>query len=131
MTHKAASATVTLSPDGKSITVRVPLALRRIGGRKLVVTPEGELPWAPARPVIDGPLVNALARAFRWKNLLDTGRYATVDELASAVHDAGALLCCATDLLALALLRPPGEFGADMQEGQTYDIGSVTLKSEE
>ena len=33
---------------------------------------------APAKPAIDGPLINALARAFRWKNFLDTGRYATV-----------------------------------------------------
>ncbi|MCA9890813.1 MAG: hypothetical protein KC546_20685, partial [Anaerolineae bacterium] len=80
-----------------------PLALRRIGGRKLVVTPEGERPWAPAKPAIDGPLINALARAFRWKNLLDTGRYATVDELASAEHLNASFLA---RVLRLTLLAP-------------------------
>lgn len=36
----------------------------------------------PAR--VDITLVKALARAFRWRKLLEAGRYATIDELASA-----------------------------------------------
>ncbi|MCA9666686.1 MAG: aminomethyl-transferring glycine dehydrogenase [Myxococcales bacterium] len=51
------------------------------------------------------------------------GQLRSFDELASAVHDAGALLCCATDLLALALLRPPGEFGADIAFGSSQRFG--------
>jgi len=32
----------------------------------------------------DTTLVKALARAFRWRRMLETGRYSTIDELAAA-----------------------------------------------
>ena len=69
-----------------SITVRVPLAIRRRGGRKLVVTPDGgSAPGAaPARTRADPALVKALARAHRWKRLLESGRYGSLAELAAA-----------------------------------------------
>ncbi len=43
--------------------------------------------------------------------------------LADRAHQAGALLVVATDLLALALLRPPGEFGADVALGSSQRFG--------
>jgi len=64
-----------------TVTVRVPIKLRRQGSRKTIVTPAGTLPM-PAR--VDITLVKALARAFRWRRMLETGRYATIDELARA-----------------------------------------------
>ena len=65
-----------------SITVRVPVTIRRRGGRKLVVAPDGA-PWSPPRARIDSTLVKALARAHRWKKMLDDGRYGSVTELAA------------------------------------------------
>ena len=66
--------------EAASITVRVPLAIRRRPGRKTVVTPDGAA-WAP-RPLVNNAMVKALARAFRWQRMLDDGVCGTIEELA-------------------------------------------------
>lgn len=65
---------------GEAITFQIPMTFTKRGGRKLVVTPDGA-PWAP-RPRIDNALLRALARAFRWRKMLDEGVCGTVEELA-------------------------------------------------
>ncbi len=69
--------------EPSSITVRVPLAIRRRPGRKTVVTPGDEV-GAPVRVRADPALVKALARAFRWQRMLDDGRYGSISEMARA-----------------------------------------------
>jgi hypothetical protein len=66
-----------------SITVRVPLKIRRRPGRKTVVTPVAD-GMAPITTRADPALVKALARAFRYQRMLDEGRYASITELAAA-----------------------------------------------
>ncbi len=51
------------------------------------------------------------------------GRVADYRRLAERVHEAGAMLACAADPLALALLTPPGEWGADIAVGSTQRFG--------
>jgi hypothetical protein len=72
----------TVSADGETITVHIPLTFRKRGGRKRVVTPDGA-EWAP-RPRVDNAMVKALARAFRWRKMLDEGVHATIEDLARA-----------------------------------------------
>jgi len=44
-------------------------------------------------------------------------------ELVKQAHTAGALVVVAADILALTLLKPPGEFGADVAVGNTQRFG--------
>ena len=77
-------ATAEISTDGSTLTVRIPLTFRRRGGRKLVVAPDGSESWAPPRPRVDNAMVKALARAHRWKRMLEGGEFATIQDLAAA-----------------------------------------------
>ncbi|CAF9933731.1 glycine decarboxylase subunit P [Imshaugia aleurites] len=51
------------------------------------------------------------------------GGVETFQDLADVVHGQGSTLCVATDLLALTLLKPPGEFGADIAFGNAQRLG--------
>jgi hypothetical protein len=52
----------------------VPISIRRRGGRKLVLAPDGttDILVAPRRR-IDNAMIKAVARAFRWRELLENG----------------------------------------------------------
>jgi hypothetical protein len=91
----------TVSADGETITVHIRLTFRKRGGRKLVVTPDGA-EWAP-RPRIDNAMVKALARAFRWRKMLDEGVYAKLEDLARAKGLAPSYV---SGILRLTLLAP-------------------------
>ena len=50
----------------------------------MVISPDGVLTVASSRPRVDNTMIKALARAFRWRKLLETGAFATVEEIAAA-----------------------------------------------
>lgn len=92
-----------LSSDGRSILIRIPYRFRRTGGRKAILAPEGSdsaFP-PPARP--DEPLIRALVRGFRWRELLESGQAASVQELAAREKTDPSYL---TRTLRLTLLAP-------------------------
>ncbi len=70
-------------PDRTVVTIKVPFAVRKRGGRKLVLAPNGATVPATV-PHVDSTLIKAIARAFRWQKMLETGRYATIQEIAKA-----------------------------------------------
>jgi hypothetical protein len=72
--------------DGATITVSVPIAIRKRGGRKIVLAPDGteQDPRTLRLQQVDNAMVKALARAFRWRELLEDGSYGTITELAAA-----------------------------------------------
>ena len=89
--------------DGTTITVRIPMTWKRRGGRKVIIAPDGGDAWAPAKPRPDETLIRALARAHRWKRMLEEGKYRSAAEIAEAE---GVTRSFVNRLLRLTLLAP-------------------------
>ena len=70
--------------DAGRITLRLPMKFKKKGGRKKVVLPPGADKNGEHSPV-NGPLAIAVARAYRWLQLLEDGQFASTSELAEAV----------------------------------------------
>lgn len=64
------------------VTIRIPMKLRRRGGRKLVIVPDG-LAVHEAKPTFDEVLINALVRAHRWRRQVDAREFHSASELAA------------------------------------------------
>jgi hypothetical protein len=74
-----------LSDDDCTVTVRVPISVRKRGGRRLVLAPDGtDISTAPVCRHVDNAMVKAIARAFRWREMLENGKHATIAEIAEA-----------------------------------------------
>ena len=71
-----------LSSDGTILTIHVPFAIEKCGGRKLVLTPDGS-PHQSRTAQVDNSLVKAIARAYRWRRMLESGAYPTLQDLAA------------------------------------------------
>jgi hypothetical protein len=95
--------TAQLSRDGALLTVHVPMAFRKRGGRKLMLAPSGT-EISPMRAMhAESALVKAIARAHRWKRMLESGAYASIAELAEAEKINQSYLC---RVLRLSLVAP-------------------------
>ncbi|CAK0778305.1 hypothetical protein CCP2SC5_810002 [Azospirillaceae bacterium] len=82
------------------------MKFRKRGGRKRIIFPSDasifEPTWSPSNKP-DPTLVKALARAHRWKKLLDTKKYETIKEIAETEDVAARYI---GQLLKLTLLAP-------------------------
>lgn len=87
------------TPIPDTVTLHVPFRVVKRGGRKEVQLPEGVK--QPRRT--DNTLVKALARAFRWKRMLESGEFTTIAELAEREGIAPSYM---TRVLRLTLLAP-------------------------
>ena len=117
-----------MTDTAQMLTVRIPLCIRKRGGRKTMIA--SDMLTMPAR--VDVTLVKALARAFRWRRLLEDGSYSTIKELAAAEKINASYLC---RVLMLTLLAPdiveaimdgrqPAELGVHvLQEGFPVEWG--------
>ena len=104
--------------------LHIPLTFRKRGGRKLVVTPDGA-EWAP-RPRVDNAMVKALARAFRWRKMLDEGVHATLEDLARAK---GVHATYVSRVLRLTLLAPEiVEAILDGRQPAELAVGSICCR---
>lgn len=71
---------LTVRQDADAIVVHIPMQLRSRLGRTYLVTPDGQV--AERGRQSNEPLVEAIAKAHRWQEWLESGKYAGPTELA-------------------------------------------------
>jgi hypothetical protein len=87
------------APIPDTVTLNILFRIVTRGGRKEIQLPEGA---TPSRRT-DSTLIKALARAFRWKRMLESGEISTIAELAEREGIAPSYM---TRVLRLTLLAP-------------------------
>ena len=102
----------------ETITVHVPFRVVKRGGRKEMHLPEG----AAQLRRTDRTLIKALARAYRWKRLLDAGSFATIEEIAAHERISASYL---TRVMRLTLLAP--DIIEAILDGRTPALGMDEL----
>ncbi|MGC9418695.1 MAG: hypothetical protein ACP5EN_06940 [Rhodovulum sp.] len=83
----------------ETVTIHVPFRIVKRGGRKEMQVPTDTRTLRHP----DDALIKALARAFRWKRMLESGEYATIAELAKREGIAPSYM---TRVLRLTLIAP-------------------------
>jgi len=63
----------TVQQDGDCIVIHIPMTFRRCNGRKQIVLPDGIAPKHTPDDDVRCPLKVALARAFRWQKMIESG----------------------------------------------------------
>ena len=69
----------------ENISLRIPMKLKRRGGRKRVILPDGYDGSHPTKADTNVPLAVVVARAFCWQELFNSGKFSTMTELANMV----------------------------------------------
>jgi len=100
---RSTTPTLTRTADTRVMIVSIPATFAQAGGRKQIVTPPGSREWRPSQPRPSNSLVTALAKAHHWRNLIETGHYASAVELARKERQNESYVC---RILRLTLLAP-------------------------
>ena len=83
MTTTSQASKALISQDGRTAMVSICVSFLQRGGRKQILSPAGAAPWSPT-PRVDSALVKAVVRAHRWRQMIESGKYASSAELAKA-----------------------------------------------
>lgn len=114
---------VNIEPDEPgTIEVSIPMAFKRRNGRKKIVLPPGANKCAPDEDLPD-PVVIAMARAHRWLELLESGRIASIAELARSMKLDGSYI---HRMLSLTLLSPEIITRIINEKGTGYSLARLT-----
>jgi len=92
-----------LSVDGKILYIFIPVRFERRGGRKLIIAPDGGTGLVPTKTQRDDTLIQAVARAHKWRKMLDRKEVRTLSEIAAKEK---VTLPYITRLFDLAFLAP-------------------------
>ena len=77
---KGAGGRMVPGKDGQTVDIRVPMEFKTRSGRKEIILPPGAATTADVGP--RSPLVVALARAYRWQQMLEAREAQSLDEIA-------------------------------------------------
>lgn len=84
------------------IVLRIPMKLKKRGGRKEVIVPDS-LHERVSKTDRDEPLAIAIARAYAWQDLLDSAKYRSIREMAKSL---GVCATYMSRLLRFTILAP-------------------------
>ena len=87
-------------PLPTTISVALPIRFTKRGGRKTVI---GPVPHLSPPPKYDNAIIKALARAHRWRRMIEMGKYPSITELARSEKINQSYAC---RLLRLTMLSP-------------------------
>jgi site-specific DNA recombinase len=87
--------------DGQTVDIRVPMEFKTRSGRKEIILPPDAATTADVGP--RSPLVVALARAYRWQRMIDSGEVSGVEVIAAQY---GVDRAYVSRILGLAMLAP-------------------------
>ena len=93
---------ISLVEDAGAVTVRIPMQMKKRGGRKEIHVPEG-LDATIQKTCYGNAFVISLARAHCWMDMLDSGKYRSIREMADSL---GLCQTYVTRLLRFTLLAP-------------------------
>jgi hypothetical protein len=88
---------------GDHVVIRIPLTMRRRSGRREIISAQPPGPSGGSSRSAANPLMVAVARAHRWKELLENGHFRNMTEIATAQ---GVDPSYVARLLRLTLLAP-------------------------
>ena len=108
--------------EPETIEVSIPMAFKRRNGRKKIVLPPDASKCCPNDDSYD-PVVMAMARAHQWLKLLESGRVASIAELARSMKLDGSYI---HRVLSLTMLSP--EIIAEIinEKGAGYSLARLT-----
>lgn len=108
------------------LVVDIPMRMKKRGGRRCIIVPE-RLQSADTKHDYSESLALAISRAHRWKELIDSGKFSSVSELANAI---GMDVSYVARLYRLAFLAPDiieAILDGNEPEGLSMRILSQTL----
>jgi hypothetical protein len=98
-----------------NVTVHVPMTFVIRGGHKTIIPDESAVQPLHVRSTrMDNALLKALAKAYRWRRMIEDGEYASITDLAKAENVNQSYAC---RILRLTLLAP--RIIAEILDGQT------------